>query len=443
VRILFVEPFGQHEGHPPVESQRVTDALTEAGVSVTLVTFDGVRGNWVENSRIERHISVVSQYRILSPALQLFQWLRRFLVVRFFAESLETMMTMLLAIRVRKRQIYDAIHVFDGAPLVILTFATLLTKNCGYVMNIYAPPMGWGVKGYYENILTSLRKRDLRHCAHFILGWLVNNRVATFLQRIIYEVVLRKNRFSYICHTRELKEAHKTYLGGIIYDKIHVIPLGRVAPQESQIIPQKEARQYLHLPDDKRVLLVFGSNHLGKNLEVIFEAVKKMPWVTLLFAGRIYEGGKTRNPTLLAQKYGWIENTIVIDQFVSKEEVPYYFYASDAIILSHVRQFIMSASVLNEACRFQLPVIASDAGQLGEYVKNYCLGITFKPEEADSLRQAITSCLNLSEEERQVTAANFKIFAADLPWQKVVKRYIALYSSGSSPFESKVVGVKK
>lgn len=43
IRVLFVEPFGQYEGHPPIESRRVTEALAKAGVAITMITFDGVR----------------------------------------------------------------------------------------------------------------------------------------------------------------------------------------------------------------------------------------------------------------------------------------------------------------------------------------------------------------------------------------------------------------
>ena len=83
--------------------------------------------------------------------------------------------------------------------------------------------------------------------------------------------------------------------------------------------------------------------------------------------------------------------------------------------------------MLNEACQFLLPAICSDAGQPGEWVKRYNLGAAFIPEEPESLRQAINSFLNLTEEERLAIKANFYKFASDLPWREVAKRYKALY----------------
>ncbi len=45
-----MEPFGKHGGHHSVDTKRVTEALAEAEVNVTLVTFDGVRGDWAETN---------------------------------------------------------------------------------------------------------------------------------------------------------------------------------------------------------------------------------------------------------------------------------------------------------------------------------------------------------------------------------------------------------
>jgi predicted Kef-type K+ transport protein len=45
--------------------------------------------------------------------------------------------------------------------------------------------------------------------------------------------------------------------------------------------------------------------------------------------------------------------------------------------------------MLWEACKYDLPVIASDANLLGKDVNQYNLGLTFEAENEDSLRWAI------------------------------------------------------
>ena len=195
------------------------------------------------------------------------------------------------------------------------------------------------------------------------------------------------------------------------------------------IIRQEEARRYLSLRQGVKMSLCFGTNHINKDYEVIFQAFQSVPRDScyLLFARSLVTDDRTRDPSLLAQKYGCVENTIVVNQFVSESEKIYYFSASDAIILSNVQSFIASTSLINEACQFSLPVIASDMGQLGDYVTNYNLGLLFLPDNPGSLRQAITSFLHLGEDEKQAMKANFHRFASDLSWREVAERYKALY----------------
>ncbi len=413
-----------------MESKRVTDALTGADTSITLLTFDGVRGDWAETSKLDGHISVVPQSGCFRPWLRLISRLRRFLLTRFIADVLETLLTLLRAQRECRKREYEAIHFFDGNPTFVLPLvAAFVTKNHNYVVNIYTPSGLWTVEGGYHRFKSSLRQRDYQYCLFLLRHWLPNTRGMAFIQRLIYQRALSRNRFSFICHTDQLKESYQTDLGGsILHERMHVIPLGR-KQVEQQVIPQREARQYLHLPEGARILLSFGQIHYGKNCHVVFQAVQDLPReFFLLFAGKLEPGDDIRNPLKLAREYGWARNTIIVNKFVPEEDKPYYFFASDAIILSYTPGFTRSASLINEACQFQLPVIASDVGQLGEYVRGYDLGITFTPEDSRSLRQAITSLLGLDEERRQAIQANFKRFAADLPWEEVANRYKALYS---------------
>jgi len=429
VRILFIEPFGHREGHFSVESKRVVDALAEAGVSITLLTFDGVRGNWAKTSKIDRHISVVPRHGYFRRWLRLISRLRRFLPTRLVADALETFLTLLWALRECQQRKYEAIHFFDGNPAFVLPFvAAFTTKNYSYVVNIYTPASLWVVEGGYQRFKSSLRQKDYQYCLFLLRHWLPNTRGIALIQRLTYQRALRKNRFSFICHTNEIKESYQLYsVGGILYERMHVIPLGR-KQVEQQVIPQREARQYLRLPEKAKIFLSFGQIHYGKNCHVIFQAIQDMPKdFYLLFAGKLEPGDDIRDPVKLARKYDWVKNTIIVDKFVPEEEKPYYFFASDAIILSYTPGFTRSASLINEACQFQLPVIASEVGQLGEYVRDYNLGIRFTPEDSQSLRQAIISFLSLKEEERQAIKANFSKFAADLPWEEVANRYKALY----------------
>jgi len=172
MRILFVEPFGQHEGHPPAEAMRVTDALIEAGVDVTIVTFDGVRGNWIETSRIERHISIVPHSGPISWLFHLLiSVLKSSMPLRFLADAVETAPTMFLAVLQSWRYRYNAIHIFDGNPSFVFAFlAALFARNQNFVVNIYAPPPACELKGGFQSFRKSLRRETI--AASYTLCWL-------------------------------------------------------------------------------------------------------------------------------------------------------------------------------------------------------------------------------------------------------------------------------
>jgi glycosyltransferase involved in cell wall biosynthesis len=117
----------------------------------------------------------------------------------------------------------------------------------------------------------------------------------------------------------------------------------------------------------------------------------------------------------------------VEDIFVPEEEKAFYFLASDVAILSYKKNFIQSASIINDAAKFSTPVIASDVGQLGEFVRTHNLGITFTPEDPHSLRQAIFSFLQLPDEERKAIKENFARFRAAYSWEENARQHLEIY----------------
>lgn len=425
-RILFVQPFGHRAGHYSPLSKQLTDALMEAGVDVTMITFDGVWDNWIETSKIEQHISVVSRAGLLSPVLRQIPKLHRLPIAGVFADLAETLLTSLLALREARKQSYRAVHIQDGNP-PFLPLA-LFTKNRNFAFYLHSQSFEWEIRGGLKKFSQSLRKKEYQYCLHLLMVGLVQIKPLQLLQRVVYQRALSKNSFFSTVETNKVKESFKTYLGGLFYNEIHVVPLGS-APPEANPLSQSEAREYLHLPQEAKLFLSFGGYHFHKNMEVIFEAVKGMPKTFyLIFAGKLATGDKTRDPLIVAQKYGWIDNTIVVSKFIPEAEKPYYFYAADAIIVSFVKGFTQGSMTINDACQYQLPVIASDVGQIGEDVKTYSLGVAFIPEDAESLRQAINSFLSLTDEERLTLKANLRRFASAFDTTEMAKRYVTLYA---------------
>jgi len=207
---------------------------------------------------------------------------------------------------------------------------------------------------------------------------------------------------------------------------------GVAMPEQAALTPL-EARQRLGLPQDEPVFLHFGLNHLSKNLEVIFQAAKDLPPpYKLLFAGQVYSSSDANNPLSLVRKYGLGQTAIIVDRYILEQELPDYFYSADAVILSYRTDFQGASGVLSAAAQFNVPVIASDVGEIGEAVKNSKLGLTFEAENPESLRDTISAFLGLREEEKREMKENLSRFAQDRSYQELARRHIELYQSLSS-----------
>ena len=422
VKVLLVEPLGHREGHHSFESRRVSYALVNVGVEITLVTFMGVQGDWADREKRVGHFAL---FRPRSPLLTYYEYFNRSPLARSLFRFLETFLTLALAVWINRKRHYDVVHIFDSEPafffsLVIAFF--LKGRNMSFtVYNPPPPPENWR-----ENLNEFFRSRKWEILPHTLGYELGESRLGTFVRRFVYRRALAENNILFLCHTRELIQSYQAYMSGIIRDRFVCIPLGVERP--GQEVSRENARQHLRLPSDRNIFLTFGNNHPGKDFEVIFRAFAELPSdFVILQAGKLGTGPETGDPQRLARKYKCSQNTVVEDKFVSEEEKAFYFRASDVAILSYKKDFIQSASIINDAAKFSTPVIASDVGQLGEFVRTYNLGITFTPEDPQSLREAISSFLQFSDEERQAIKENFARLRADYSWEENARQHLEVY----------------
>ncbi len=214
----------------------------------------------------------------------------------------------------------------------------------------------------------------------------------------LYRASLRRNRWRFATEDDITRAEYAKYLGGAFTDHISVLPLGVTEAGGAGPAVRGDPRRRLGLPEDRMVLLVFGASHLGKDLETVVRALVDLPDVLLVYAGATaYSLGL--NPQRLFSRYGLEKRVRVFDYYIPESEKPAFFHAADACVLSYVRAFRTSSSMLNESCRFGLPVISSGANTLGRLVREYRVGLTFEPEAPDSLGEAVRRFGRLSRAE--------------------------------------------
>src|SRR4030042_6892816 len=117
VTVLYVCPFAHYPGHFSWAATRETGALKQAGIDVRLLTFCGVIDEG--EVKVPQHI-VISSTGLGHFVRQSFTVLRKNTITRWLLMSFETFMTLITAIKLKKRLEIDVIHLRDGEPYLFL-----------------------------------------------------------------------------------------------------------------------------------------------------------------------------------------------------------------------------------------------------------------------------------------------------------------------------------
>ncbi len=421
MKVLLVEPLGHLGGHMSAHTKYLSVALAHADIDVTLLTFDGLLGSRDGLDAKLKHVSFVSKTGIFSPVF-------RFLPFQQVLGTICTFFTLALL----KRQKFDVIHILDcyerenSFPM----FAAVV-NHYGLVLTLFTTSRAVELKNLGARFRDAFFKRQVKICLELCLIRISWTRLARAFRRYLYNRAAKRNRLAFFCYTRSVCESHSESLR---FSKIVRMFRGVGIP-ETRSMPQIEARESLGLSLDGPLFLNFGENHPMKCFEVIFQAFRSLPsYYKLIFAGMVNPITQDNNPWKLASKYGCNRKTIIIDHHIPEEEMRQYFCAADAVIISHRREFRGASGVLAAACQYGVPVIASntgtgESGESGEIVEGYKLGLTFTPEDHQSLRESILSFLNLEEEKRKEIKDNLFNFALAHSWEKVAEDHVALYQN--------------
>ncbi|MCX5800924.1 MAG: glycosyltransferase [Candidatus Eisenbacteria bacterium] len=149
---------------------------------------------------------------------------------------------------------------------------------------------------------------------------------------------------------------------------------------------------------DGRVILFFGYVRPYKGVRYLLEAfakVKERVKATLLVVGEFYE---PREPYLeLIDKLGLGKSVVLVDRYVSDEEVGLFFSAADVVVLPYTSA--TQSGVVQIAFAFEKPVISTRVGGIPEVVNDGVNGILIPPSDSEAMAGAIETFFggNLSD----------------------------------------------
>lgn len=193
-------------------------------------------------------------------------------------------------------------------------------------------------------------------------------------------------------------------------------------------IEKKEARKYLGLSQGRKIVLFFGQIKKVKGLDVLLKGLAKVkkdkPSVLLVVAGKVWKDDFSEYKSII-KKFGLESYVELRIGYIDNENVPYYFYAADVIVLPYKK--IYNSGVLIRAMSFGTPVLASNIGPFEEFIIDYKNGYLFKTEEVESLAHKLNLILNdcvslekVSKEEKAFIKRHFAL-------EKIGEKYHEFY----------------
>jgi len=139
--------------------------------------------------------------------------------------------------------------------------------------------------------------------------------------------------------------------------------------------------------EDEMYLLFFGLIRTYKGLDLALEAMShpkiKEKGIKLIIAGEFYDNQEKYN---LLIKELQLDNIIIFDHFIPKDEVPFFFSIADAVLLPYITA--TQSGVTQLALNYNTPMIVTNVGGLPEVVDNEVDGYICEPNSS-KLAEAI------------------------------------------------------
>ncbi|MGZ6346370.1 MAG: glycosyltransferase [Anaerolineales bacterium] len=246
------------------------------------------------------------------------------------------------------------------------------------------------------------------------------------------EVIARADR---IIAATPAEQAQLEWLYKAEPSKINVIPPG-VDTSHFYPIPSDEARQFIGLTPDDRMILFVGRIEPLKGVETLIKAVAclalkniKEP-VNLAVIG----GDPDALTNELSEEMFRLQklcDELTVGKMVAflgkrgQDTLPYYYSAAEVVVMpSHYESFGMVAL---EAMACGTPVIASQVGGLAFLVQDGITGYTIPAEDHIALCEKLTALLG-QESLRQKMGRNAADYAQNYDWGIIGVKIVEVYS---------------
>lgn len=231
----------------------------------------------------------------------------------------------------------------------------------------------------------------------------------------------------------------------------YVVPeLRKLAPRvESVALPDAfqrvsrgrtadEIRREWGVEPHRRIGLFFGSIGARKGIHAVLRSLSLLPdrlqdRFCLVIAGPHWESESAEIARSIEAARSLAGPQIVVrNQYVGDDDIQDVIRASDVVLVAYQRH-IGSSGVLIRAAAEGVPVVASDWGLVGHYVRDRKLGVVADAEEPSAIAEALARVLNRDLPDRIFDPGEARRFAAEHTLEEFGRVLFADGPSGSRP----------
>ncbi|HUW23535.1 MAG TPA: glycosyltransferase family 4 protein [bacterium] len=213
--------------------------------------------------------------------------------------------------------------------------------------------------------------------------------------------------------------------------KIHVIPHGTELSDENK----KDSRKKLKLPENGRIILMFGFIKRHKCLHIVLEALdeirRKVEDVYLFVAGGLALNAKKEDKDYVENINEKIEelalqkNVIFPNRFFPNSDVPYLFGACDVVLFPYYEEDRSASGSLHLAIGAKKPVIASRIPKFEE-LRNICDELLVLPYNSSGIAR-IAIRLFEDPEFGEYVFERTEEYRKLTSWEAVASQHLELY----------------
>ena len=266
---------------------------------------------------------------------------------------------------------------------------------------------------FFDFILSKILGMKVVYTIHDVVSF-ENARSSDRLSNWIYK---RANKI--ITHNKFSKEIFRGHYKNI-NTEIDIIPHGNYVPFLKIKNDKILSRNYLRIPQEKKVLLFFGMIKKVKGLDVLLQSFSKVIDVNsdiiLLIAGKPWQHDFSYYQQII-DKNNLTEHIILHPKFIPHDDVEHYYSASDLVVLPYTK--IYQSGVLMMALSYGSPALVSDLPPIKEIISDNVNGFLFKSADVNDLAEKLIIILSDKQNLERVRENGKTLINTKFSWDMI------------------------